>query len=701
MPENIHAIKWDWLTNKKYSIVLDEIRRMVEPGVLPSERREKISLVDGQISICNLPVPHEMLPYFFENTYSIKTLSSSKYSEKHPFSGTKYDLYIGNNLYSYVSHDDETIQFLKNGENHCTSGPAWISKDKTVKYHYLDGKLHNLNGAAERVGNKKTYAINGEKLSLLDFVLSNPKSERKTEIRGSEFYSIAYLKQHAALTGLDNTKALLKKTDESPNIDNFLLELIGNPMPGFRVINYSNISSRLQPLYEFIKNSGPWDYDTNKFETRISLHHTGTYLAFNKETKVLVFNSNEFESHRRMEFDLSFEGGIPNQFPNIYVKYDALGRKHNAEGPAIRYNTGHEDYYIHGTHVSRQEFESKIHDQTQNMYYWVNDKNRYHSPSTACPAIIHSDGSRKYYFDGLLHSDTFPAISIPGYDNRISEYYIYGNKITREEFGNYSWGNKTITFTDSNNLFHREGGPAIINFNIDGDTVSRYFQHGKLHRDNGPAIFDSKTQSGEFWENGIKSIDEELFEVEVKLKQKNPIARSDIKVVNLKGDTTMSIKTIKAGQAGSEVTDTRTQQLISGGKLGLKKGALKVTSAKVASALAGVIPMPEMVPKEKLVQLILLLGTAEIIDRLPDGMSSKVGFDSSKRAEFSGLARFISGETLGRDSVEIISGLAPILMDAIQKFSAAEITDLTNNYSPETVEHSQHVEEEHGVSSRR
>lgn len=100
--------------------------------------------------------------------------------------------------------------------------------------------------------------------------------------------------------------------------------------------------------------------------------------------------------------------------------------------------------------------------------------------NTMCKIVTDDDGTKRYYFNDLLHSecDNCPAVI---FKNGRELYYKHG-KIHRD-------GGPAIEYNDTyqewyrDGKLHRDGGPAIIN-----EDLQSWYSDGKLHRDDGPAI---------------------------------------------------------------------------------------------------------------------------------------------------------------------------------------------------------------------
>ena len=149
--------------------------------------------------------------------------------------------------------------------------------------------------------------------------------------------------------------------------------------------------------------------------------------------------------------------------------FDSKGRLHNWKGPA--YNN---EFYIYGVSLDYEAFKALSYiglnkiawsflkskdpdrflfeNKHQYCFIYKNTENRYHREDG--PAIIRSSGIMEWYLDGKRHRTDGPAISNEGSDGeKIEEYYLHGQKISKEEF-------------------HSKGGSMSI-VNIPGDLVKK------------------------------------------------------------------------------------------------------------------------------------------------------------------------------------------------------------------------------------
>lgn len=136
----------------------------------------------------------------------------------------------------------------------------------------------------------------------------------------------------------------------------------------------------------------------------------------------------------------------------------------------------------------------------------------------------------------------------------------------------------------------------------------------------------------------------------------------------------------------SEDTNGRGSQLVGGFKTGLKKGTVRAVSSRIAGAAAAKIPFNEKLPVKELVEPILLTFTAEVVQRAPDGVASKIGMNEDRRTQFSNLCRTIAGEALGKNAADLFKQIAPAILDKISDLTKEDILDEVNRQDVEEEE---------------
>lgn len=141
-----------------------------------------------------------------------------------------------------------------------------------------------------------------------------------------------------------------------------------------------------------------------------------------------------------------------------------------------------------------------------------NKKGRLHNSLDL--AVIHSDGTQKYYVNGQCHRTDGPAVIRP---NGTVEYWVNDKELSEEEFnkkydkkgskrgskrgskkGREEKGfdrekideNGTIYRFNKKGMMHNTQGPAVVFLN----GRMTYYLNGKIHRKDGPAVI---------WANGL------------------------------------------------------------------------------------------------------------------------------------------------------------------------------------------------------
>lgn len=155
----------------------------------------------------------------------------------------------------------------------------------------------------------------------------------------------------------------------------------------------------------------------------------------------------------------------------------------------------------------------------------------------------------------------------------------------------------------------------------------------------------------------------------------------------------MATKQINHGESQATGEDTRLRQIGEGFKAGGKKGVVRAGTRKLASKLTEMVDLKDNLVADKFAQLALLLGSAEIVERLPSGVSAKVGLDADRREHVGGLFRFVAGENLGRDALELASIIAPILLDKLQGVSTEDLLEMAEEAEQERQEQHTDVEQ--------
>ena len=682
---DLRANNHDWFADKGSQLVFDKIKELCDSGVMRSNHRKRIGLdMDGRLTIDSIVIPHSLLSHFFACAYAIKSINS-KESKKFPFKGIKYDIITNGQLLSLIEHRDGFKELYLDESLHCLNGPARYNAADNVQEYYVYGKLHREEGPAQNTEDKRIYALDGERLSLLEFIQANPLSEKITRFRGNGKYTIYKWQEYAVVCGLDNTTALLRKHSGAVEEDGLIIEAISENLDDYQVLYYNEMGNVGGPMYTFIRSLGRWDHNSAEDSFREIESQTDdsvTTLHYSRDTNELAVQSSVFNETFDIRIDLSFNKDIVKSIlPDVFVKRDRYGRKHCIDGPAVLTPSGKSQYHLHGVHITQEAFDSASLEKKTGMLYWTDEQGQFHN-NNWLPAKILPTGESHYYHHGLLHSDIFPAIEIPGDGFHLGVYYLYGNEVSAEEFSNFRPEPREISFWKDGKL-HRKDAPARIRFSEDGSNIKEYWSNGQQLAFVSDQIPKNPLVAVARQDNSNMTIPKLILKTD---KLGNPSLKD--KIEQEKG-AKMNVKFIRPGASNSNAGDSRKDQIFSGAKLGAKKGVIRVASEKASAALASHLPMSDSIAMKRLVQLSLLLVSAELVERLPGGVGDKIGLDQSRRESFSGLSRFVSGEVLGRDAVNIVTTLAPTLLDALKQLSTSDIAEAAQSM---TVQEAQYAE---------
>lgn len=654
--------------DQKYGTLLADLRDIFEGGLLPYEKRSLVHLDSkGQLSINGVVIPYDLLPYVFHQAHTVKVFNSTK----HYFDSFRYDIYVEGQRYSYVDHANGIQEFLYEGRRHCTQGPAWIDRELGLEQYFVNGKLHRTNGPAivNGVNQTEEYALFDKIVSLEKFVENNPHASIVAGMRGQETFSITRWDKYAVVDGTDGTKAFLEQDDGAEDtLDIFLLNLVSRPVQGYKLVRYLNIGDTVSQIKSVVDETLQWQITKNAREIKAFSTDNGQVMSFDRENEKLSITIKNGPPYSRPYIKSGAKGLITT------VTYkDAYGRNHNKDGPAVLTRTTMSEkkehqYFLHGCRLSKERFDAKRYDPNTGCFYWLNDIGEYHSDNIICPSIIYPSGEQRFHFNGLLHHDFLPAIYTPGKNFDIYRCFIYGNEVSPSEHRAYDPQRREIVFRDSNFQCHRDDGPALIQFEKNSFCVKKFFRHGKLHREDGPAVCYSDG-SKEFWIDG-KCQDQ---------RDTDFLAPTFDRVkITLLTDQKEGLTT-KGDNMSGETKESRMSQVGNGIKTGATKGAAKIVTEKVAGSIAEHIPLNEKMPMDKLVQFVLLVMSAELVERAPDGAASKVGLNQNRRYAFGEMTRSLGGEVLGRDATKLFAGVAPMLLDGIQNLTADDINEVTGS----------------------
>jgi hypothetical protein len=386
--------------------------------------------------------------------------------------------------------------------------------------------------------------------------------------------------------------------------------------------------------------------------------------------------------------------------------------------------------------------------------YWTNSSGQFDSPKENHPSVFYLDRDLVcYHKSGLLHRTDGPAVKGSG---REDAYWLFGVQVSKEEHSRFNPNENSISFLDKKGYLHRDDGPALIKFYPDGKIIKKWFKHGVCTAvDSSSRLresFQSKTKETESeMSRTIKP--KKITTPKVKVLKMNDVPK--IPITALQEDEIRSIRELYAANASAfapykqaiketaeaigrlrlgneeyermvrelhgskdrqkkeerkapmtmdnkiirsapDTSGTRTEQFVEGFKFGFKKGTINNGTELFAKKIVSYTSHEGNEWIERFVQFTTLIGMAELIRRMPDGVAEKMRFDEQARLDAVSMLRYIGGENVGGDIVDIIAAVLPTLLDIVKDISTEELNELA-----EQMEKNQQQEQEMSVESKR
>lgn len=662
---------------------------------------------EGFFVVNNFRIPYSDNPWIFKKFGSqTKDIRNEKTYSK------TFSIDVAGAEHSYIEYGDGAITYKKNGSLHNKQGPAQITSRK-AKYYFQEGKLHRLDGPAVEIPSKEpeTYALDGKIYNLSGWIRNHPKAKinRFSKTLGGFVTTFAYKDYTIVSTG--GHEFLLRKVKDDVYIgpEQILLLTLFKAMPGYEVVSFSSSSNSLRELFEKTKNVDTWDTYLNKeifqldatikngdFLT-LELNHTDGWLGYRVYDKKhhLIVDEGSFcdvtlaESESMMNkksYDLSdlFEDSDnKTEFVDDKTEFDkeidrileGLGAVLANEPPYRKKEDAMPEYAdsedislsLFGLNVSKEAYTKALYDPSKDIYFWTDDNNEFHSFDSSTPAVIGYDGTIKYYEHGLLHNESGPAIC--NIHNRtISQHYIRGRKVSMDELVHYVPSLKTIEFRKDGEL-HREDGPALIVFHPDHTYTEHFYINGnKIDAQNN---LESPFESAWAIEKdlGVKKDESAFLNFKDNVKQ------------HYKKEEPMTVEKIKRGEP--DLSGGRLSQIWEGSKFGAKKGVVNGSAKLMANKAVSYTPFEDSNWAEEFIKLIIIGGTGELIDIIPESAAENLNLDPYTQREIASFFRKLAGENLGRNAVNVVSGLIPYFKDIIMNFTAEDISLATEEYYSE------------------
>jgi hypothetical protein len=396
-------------------------------------------------------------------------------------------------------------------------------------------------------------------------------------------------------------------------------------------------------------------------------------------------------------------------------------------------NMHDESKKIYGVSVPPKYYETIQYDPKTSFYYWKNSENKIESPNPNFPSIIGPDGALFHHKNGFLHNESGPAIwQLNSAEGR--RWFLWGHEVTKEEFERYDPKSKEIVFLDEASRYHRDNGPALVKYCVDNSKISKFYTHGvetnrseitspdvsKIrpvtkkkpkvvkvtntasanHQIYTELTPDEVQQLKAIFRDHIDHL--RKFEPEIREAARKALINKGLPPDLLdkkpepvpepaKEEDKSDMEVRKNVRAGLEtnIEATRTDQLVTGFKFGFKKGVVNNASKLIAEKLVGMTPMADNKLLERFVQVCFLLGSAELIQRMPEGMGEKMKMDEEFRLNTAQLLRYVSGDNIGRDLVDLAADVIPMFAEALQDMTSEELADLTTDLESQVSEESE------------
>lgn len=238
----------------------------------------------------------------------------------------------------------------------------------------------------------------------------------------------------------------------------------------------------------------------------VERRNPGCKVTFDEKTWITHFKNEKGQPHRPTRGP-----AIVNSKTGAY-EWFLNGARHRTDGPARRLDDGTEEYWVHNTRLSKEEFDeigkSIKYELWIDRVVWKKD-NQIHRDGDE-PAAVWFDGSTEYIKNGNGRREDAPRFIRANGARWYGTFYEDGSWL--KNLNNSNPGYQITRFVDPNNHFnsamefrmegvlHREEDkPAIIR---DSGT-KEWYCHGERHRVNGPAIRHHwDAEKDEYWLDG-------------------------------------------------------------------------------------------------------------------------------------------------------------------------------------------------------
>lgn len=382
--------------------------------------------------------------------------------------------------------------------------------------------------------------------------------------------------------------------------------------------------------------------------------------------------------------------GFNDELPGIIYPDGTLyfynnGRFHRESGPAVVniFDKASNSYWLHGVNISAEEFSKYDH------------------------------FSRRIEFRdnfGLLHREQKPAVIEFTEEGPVSYFYTHGVKAfaIKNKKADSKMEAAQMSGTASNSRVAKvrkismDLADSATNVSVapvkyleltaeEAASVERLFKKNisylekyapEIHKT--AAQIQAKREAAQKKEAAEKAKYESKSEENVEeVKKHMTDAIKEMMVKELKNqleDSTVAVETKKIIRSAPDLSGSKVSQLKNGFVFGFKKQVIHNSSHLLAEKVIDLTPMKGNQWSERALQICFLLGLAEIIERMPEGMAERLKLTEDARLNFSSICRYISGESMGRDLVDIATNVLPHITEILKGVTTEELSEMADEF---------------------
>lgn len=644
---------------------------------------------DGAISINGYELPYVQYKWAFERFGFVP--------RDVPINGSyiPYELWIDGQKHNCYAYSNGSVEFYVGEKLHCNVGPAKVTSEGRC-FHFQRGQLSRLDGPASYgYGNSEIYAIDGKIYDFKGFVENHPKTKATHIYHMNRVVSIFNNKDDILLKSAGHEVLLKKRSGLVSTPRHFLLYALYRQMGDCDIVEWETSDPEFSRILNLL-DSNYIDFSENQTTTHSEMEvifedFSSMYLHTNKADDKVgyeIFNSDgvsvelgtlyvdggalhsELNSVEEKGLSLEDEMKKENTDKRVADLLESLGGVYESSPKS----ESKKAYNLHDVSVSRDNYLKAIYDPLSDMYYWVDTKGKYHSPEGFdLPAKIYPDGRKEHYKHGVLHREAGPAV----YDSHYDVYCLHGRECSYEEFIRYERNSKCIRF-EEDGVLHRMDGPALIWFDDNGNAHEEYFYEGKQItpiKEGLDDLFAPKTTPH------LKELNRKLFarldEIE---REEAELEKKREQKLSEWAETQERKKMDKIKRGGPDLSGGRLSQLAEGGVYGLKKGTVNGGADLIANKVAEMASFDDKNWAKEVVKLALISGSAEMLSLVPEEAAEKVGLGYDAHMETVGFLRKVAGENIGRNAVNVLTGLYPYFKEVLSNFTVEDFNAVADDY---------------------